>query len=533
VDPVETQTVLLSPVTGSMENWLGAALLRRENEEAAEIAERIRRQRFYSTLPMGGRLLSLRWILDGPQTVLGERGVLQRRAIFEQFPKYAELAQQSAALRDQLKAMPLVPEGEADRTRQRDLFQHLEALSAEQEVLLREIALHRAPAQMVFPPELDFEKAQARLEKGQYVLSFLQTRRGVYVFRFGRDSYSPVEQLPDPTAIERDVAVLLRGLGQLDKSQPLPVELLRDTRWMAVATRLLDQLTKSGLPADIEELIVVPDGPLWYLPFEALQVPLGDGTSSAISLYRVRYAPTVSLAFPDERRLGASPQTAIAAGRMAASDDESLVAHVMDELQNLSPGATQLNGSSAVSADLVAEMCDRLIVFEDVDPAAQGAYGWSPLPLNRGRSNRVLSQLMLLPWGGPQQLVLPGFHTAAEVGLKRGGDGSDLFLSICGLMSTGARTILVSRWKPGGQSTFDLLREFIQELPYTTASDAWQRSVQLISESELVLDREPRVIASELATSMTGAHPFFWAGYLLVDTGAPPPAVGDTAATPR
>ena len=27
-------------------------------------------------------------------------------------------------------------------------------------------------------------------------------------------------------------------------------------------------------------------------------------------------------------------------------------------------------------------------------------------------------------------------------------------------MSTGVRTILISRWRPGGQSSFDLVREF-------------------------------------------------------------------------
>jgi hypothetical protein len=177
-------------------------------------------------------------------------------------------------------------------------------------------------------------------------------------------------------------------------------------------------------------------------------------------------------------------------------------------------------------------MFDRLIVFEDIDPSVQGAYAWSPLPLSRGRSDRTLAQWMSLPWGGPQQIILPAFHTPAEIGLKRGGDGSEVFLSVCGLMSTGSRTILLSRWKPGGQSAYELIREFTQELPYTTAADAWQRSVQLISENELVLAREPRVSTSGPETTMTGAHPFFWAGFLLVDTGVPPHS-GEAAAAAR
>ena len=43
-------------------------------------------------------------------------------------------------------------------------------------------------------------------------------------------------------------------------------------------------------------------------------------------------------------------------------------------------------------------------------------------------------------------------------------------------MSTGARTIVLSRWRPGGQTSVDIIREFVQELPHTTPADAWQRS---------------------------------------------------------
>ena len=129
---------------------------------------------------------------------------------------------------------------------------------------------------------------------------------------------------------------------------------------------------------------------------------------------------------------------------------------------------------------------------------------------------------MALPWGGPEQVVLPGFHSSAENSLRGGGDGNELFLSTCGLMAAGARTVLISRWRTGGQSSYDLMREFIQELPHTPAADAWQRSVLLLSESELVPDREPRVDPEGLDAPLTGSHPFFWAGYVLVDTGAAP-----------
>ena len=73
------------------------------------------------------------------------------------------------------------------------------------------------------------------------------------------------------------------------------------------------------------------------------------------------------------------------------------------------------------------------------------------------------------------------------------GPGNEIFLSLCGMMSTGTRTILLSRWRSGGQTSLDLVREFTQELPHTTPADAWQRAVQVVSNSPLNIEAEPRV----------------------------------------
>ena len=122
-------------------------------------------------------------------------------------------------------------------------------------------------------------------------------------------------------------------------------------------------------------------------------------------------------------------------------------------------------------------------------------------------------------------VVLPGFHTAAEDSLKRlrkGPPGNDVFLSVCGLMANGARTLLLSRWRTGGQTSFDLVREFVQELPRTSPADAWQRAVLLTAGSRLNLEAEPRLKRATADETPKAANPFFWAGYMLVDCGAPP-----------
>jgi hypothetical protein len=168
----------------------------------------------------------------------------------------------------------------------------------------------------------------------------------------------------------------------------------------------------------------------------------------------------------------------------------------------------------------------NLIVLDDINPAeGPSVYGWTPIQIERSKAGNTMDDWLALPWGGPDAMILPGFHTVAENSLKRvnrAAPGMEVFLSVCGMMSTGARTLLVSRWRTGGQSSFDLVREFAQELPHTEPSDAWQRAVLLTMGSRLNLEAEPRIKKSAEKEELKGDHPFFWAGYLLVDRGSPP-----------
>jgi hypothetical protein len=82
----------------------------------------------------------------------------------------------------------------------------------------------------------------------------------------------------------------------------------------------------------------------------------------------------------------------------------------------------------------------------------------------------------------------------------------------------------LSRWRTGGQMNLQLVREFVQELPYGTAASAWQRSVLLARETPLDVSQEPRLKKlDDTGEPPPASHPFFWAGYLVVDTGTRPP----------
>ncbi|HVK79767.1 MAG TPA: CHAT domain-containing protein, partial [Verrucomicrobiae bacterium] len=188
----------------------------------------------------------------------------------------------------------------------------------------------------------------------------------------------------------------------------------------------------------------------------------------------------------------------------------------------LLPGAYVAPAQLTAFGSFYGATIDRLIVLDDIDDAERGPYEWSPIRRDAGKPGGALSNWATLPWAGPQQVILPGFHTPVENGLKRGGlAGDEIFLSVMGLMASGSRTVLISRWRTAGQSAYDLTREFVQELPHTSAANAWQRAVQVVAATDLDLPREMRIRAGDDET-LSADHPFFWAGYMLIDTGFEP-----------
>jgi hypothetical protein len=66
------------------------------------------------------------------------------------------------------------------------------------------------------------------------------------------------------------------------------------------------------------------------------------------------------------------------------------------------------------------------------------------------------------------------------------------------------------------------VREFARSLPTSTASEAWQNAVQVVTSAPLAAEKEPRLKPERGAETPSAAHPFFWAGMLLADTGSPP-----------
>ena len=257
---------------------------------------------------------------------------------------------------------------------------------------------------------------------------------------------------------------------------------------------LLLKDSRLDLTQNIEELIIVPDGFLWYVPFEALVAgPDSDGRP-LLERMRIRYVPTAGLALPPRPKTPPIAPTGVVVGKLYSGADDSDNAATVERMAKVVPDAVILQSPLPAPSPVVASLLGGLIVLDDVD--VRDPYQWAPIALDRPPAIGSLQHWFALPWGGPRDIILPGYHSAAENGLKGRRDaatGHDMFLSVCGLMACGGRTLLISRWPTGGQTSIDLVREFVQELPHTRAADSWQRSVQLCRLQPIDADLEPRI----------------------------------------
>ena len=388
----------------------------------------------------------------------------------------------------------------------------------------------------MFPPKRKTKEVQEALPDGHGVLIFFATtppEEKLYAFLITNDKKKyPHWQVRNLSALKRKARQMLREMGNINDRRAVSVKELQESDWKKSAGSVYTELfsswkrTKESLPRDLEELVIVPDSMLWYLPFDALLSGTGEQKKPLLSKLRIRYAPTMSLAVPDGRGRRINGNTAVHVGRLFPGLGESeRTKAASQELRDAIAGAVELPQILPAPTSIYSTLFDRLIVLNDIENKANSPFGWKPISANRGPSD-TLDSWLPLPWGGPDQVMLPGYHTAAEhaMSVKEPNlGGADVFLSVCGMMATGTRTILLSRWRTGGRTSIDLVREFAQELPYTTASKAWQRSVFLCTETPLKPDLEPRLTATQRDNPGMADHPFFWSGYMLVDTGVLPP----------
>ncbi|HEY2761324.1 MAG TPA: hypothetical protein VGI75_11285, partial [Pirellulales bacterium] len=306
LDPLESLGVVSVPHPPAYEHWFDKIVEESSSldgalEQSFEVADLTRRHRFLSSLPMGGRLLSLRWILEAPEEAIDKDGRLQRQELLTKYPNYAVVSSKAKQLTADISQANLNFEARDAATRAAEAkLTELANISATQEAMLHEMAIGRAAASTIFPPIRKLKQLQQSLPTSSLLLTYFNTSRSGYGWLLSGDR-SVMWKLENSGTLEKRLTAFLRSLGNFDAYRELQDTQLNDESWKQAAIELTASLVKnpkSVFRPDYKELIVVPDGPIWYVPFEAL--PLGDPKDNRplVSRLRIRYVPTTGLVVP-------------------------------------------------------------------------------------------------------------------------------------------------------------------------------------------------------------------------------------------
>jgi len=126
------------------------------------------------------------------------------------------------------------------------------------------------------------------------------------------------------------------------------------------------------------------------------------------------------------------------------------------------------------------------------------------------------------PWRGPETILMPGFQSDAGNGLKNQLEGSDLFLTTCGLMAAGTDEILISRWNTGGDLNLQTGREYLQQRKTLSGSQSLAEAKRVAQQAVVKKDSEPKLRLPRGTDESPAKHPVFWSGMLVVQV----PTVG-------
>lgn len=569
-DPLATLATVTTPRTEAHDAWELVAA-RRGTDAALAAAESALRARWLDTQPSGGRRVGLERLLGADPQHAAADVVAARAALLKRHPEVARQIDEDSRLRTGLTAAMLGaagrPAGAEDaRARSgppgepRD-WEAFAAVSARRGAAIDLLAASRESFPVDFPPLLPPPDVRARLAPGELILSFRWTAAGLWGALESRERVA-TWQVRQPGALVRELGLLAKSLCLFDPHAPVPVDRIAASDWRASAAtveRLLFEQSKVSLAEGVEELAIVPDGALWYLPFDILpvgtaapdgDVGVGDGAGDGPPLLRdvcrIRYAPTRSLAVaggpaPPPDAPAARGPVGIHAGRPVRGERPELQAESVERIAAALDRAVPLPAQAppslgaAYSAALPAAVCETLVVLDEVNVAGEGAGGLRGLFGRAGergpRRGGLINDWLASPHKRPQRVVVPGMQSAMASGLARppARPGEELFVAAVDLLAAGARTAVVSRWRMGGKSSTDLMTEFLRDTdqPGVGAAASWRRAVDVVRSEEPDPAHEGRIRPHGQVVLADMRHPLFWAGYLLVDGGThqPPPAV--------
>jgi CHAT domain-containing protein len=331
------------------------------------------------------------------------------------------------------------------------------------------------------------------LEPGETLVEYFTTGEHVSAFIASRDGIQVARRISRKSEIDRLLGALRFQIEKFNYGTDY-VEAYFGQLRRAANEILLGLYKEVFLPIEgmieTDRVIVVPHGPLHYMPFHALY----DGITHLVDRYEISYAPSSSVlklcrARRKDQGRSASPGALVALGLAEAGTP-----NIGDEIQTLAalfPNSVMLTGDQATRENL----------FEAAPGArflhlASHGYFRRDNPmfsfLKLADANLHFYNLLDLRLNA-EMVTLSACHT----GVNKVFPGDELHGLVRGFLYAGAPSVIASLWAVSDRSTADFMREMYSQIRLGATKRAALRHAQL-------------------AIKDAYGHPYYWAPFVLM-----------------
>ncbi|MEM0925033.1 MAG: CHAT domain-containing protein, partial [Planctomycetota bacterium] len=477
---------------------LQTAAARESGQDVLARIEDLQAGRIQSQLPFDGRVLQIRAFAHLPDELLTKDMVNLRNVAPEPLRQLRGLVGAFEA------AIPADPRA-------------LQAAILELESNAWVAAFDRIEVPSVMPHPIDEKQPAGAIPADVGVLAFCQDGNALHVALCTRQK-STYWTVKNSARVGTQVGQLVREIGGVaSRGGRLPDK----DQWRDLAIELRDRLIMPGTGtilegplAGVKHLVIVPDGLLWYLPFDLLPVEDRDSKFLGDSI-QISYAATPALAMFPTGAEATKPEVALTAGQFFALRDSEVNQSVIQSIIDALPAGQclRLPEDDASPTGQLGSKIGHLVVADAVTPVPGRSADLMLARYEVGKQGKGLRGWLQFPGVVPRSVFLAGFRS--NLVTNETVSGAELAHTLALLQYAGVRDVIVSRWAVGGESTGTLLREYAQELPFLGPQGAFQRAKTVLRRSELVPSAEPTLIGKDLdRETVAGDEPFFWAGYL-------------------
>ncbi len=490
---------------------LKTLLLLERNEEAHHVLERFRAQ--------------------GVLSLLAKRDI-----VLAKVPP--DLEERRRDLDTQYDATVIVRD-KLDPNKQQDAFAAV--LKEQQEIRhererLKAETRRRAPAvaEIEDPRPLTVEQIRPILEPGTLMLSYMVGPEKTYLFTLSRDDEIIVHEIDiNEITLWKQVA---RFFGQLRQSTAPRTE----TSMAGMASWLYDKLfgDVSEQIAKSERVLVIPDGPLFYLPFGALVGPAGSYLAELKPVHSVVSAtvyghllnrrpadanrPTRIAAFGDPLypkgpvEKNATVRTAMERGAF----DGGLLPLPSSEREVVEIGKLYPSARTFLGKDATEENVKALATGADVVHLAVHGVADPVTPLDSFVALSVTDEPgsengLLQAWEIYERVRLDAdlvVLSACETAFGPERDGEGLLSLSRAFQVAGARTVVASLWSVADESTAELMIRFYGHLKDGKPKDEALRAAQLefLAGPVTFVDSKGKEVTRDFSS------PYYWAAFQVI-----------------